>query len=148
MKIEPADVSDASALAVLVARYFPYTKATPENVSSRIALNRFALFKAIEKNEVVGFLEVEYLDRLFGIMRLNGMAVKEHFRGKGFGQKLLTFAVAFAMKEKMAEMRLLVHPKNKVARSLYEKNGFEYVGPYEQLVNGEQVDEMQLKLLA
>lgn len=147
MKIESASASDAPALAQLVARYFPYTRATPENVSSRIESKRYKLFKAIEKNEVVGFLEVEYLDRLFGIMRLNGMAVKEHFRGKGFGHKLLAFAVEFAVSEKMTEMRLLVHPKNKIARALYENNGFVYLGPYEQLVDGEQVDELQLKLL-
>lgn len=147
MRIEPAFSEDAPGLSSLIERYFPYTKANAENVRLRIDNSKYALFKAVEKNEMIGFLEVEYLDRLMGIMRLNGMAIKERYRGKGFGKKVLEFAIEYALNKNQAEMVLLVRPKNTIAKKLYQENGFEYLGIWKEKVDGEEVEEWQLKLL-
>lgn len=147
MRIEPAFSEDAPGLAALIERYFPYTKANAENVKLRISNTKYALFKAIEKNEMVGFLELEYMDRLMGIMRLNGMAIKERYRGKGFGKKVLEYAIKYAVQTNQTELVLLVRPNNTVARKLYQEHGFEYLGPWKEKVDGEVVDEFQLKLL-
>ena len=88
MRIEKASEKDAELISRMISSEFPYTEANPENLKKRMQRQNIRLFKAVEEGKIVGFIELEFLDNLFGVWRINGIAVEEKHRKKGFGKKL------------------------------------------------------------
>lgn len=146
MKIEKASLQDAVELSEIIASEFSYTQANPENVRKRMQNPNIALFKLSDNEKILGFIEWELIEPLFGIARINGMAVVESERGKGFGSKLIKFAIEELKNNGVVEVCLLVKPENKIARKLYEKFGFKVKGWAEKKIEGKKVKEMNLFL--
>jgi ribosomal protein S18 acetylase RimI-like enzyme len=144
--IEKALPEDATAISRLIALDFPYTKATSENVKARMQKPNIRLFKAVEKSEIAGFVELEFLDNLFGVWRINGLAVKKSERKKGFGKKLVEFTLEFLKKQGALKIALLVRPDNYVAKKMYRKFGFESNGFWKSQINGKKTEEWVLEL--
>jgi [ribosomal protein S18]-alanine N-acetyltransferase len=59
---------------------------------------------------------------------LGNVAVQEAWRGRGLGALLVADVLARAGRRGVREVFLEVRPTNDVARRLYERFGFEYVG--------------------
>lgn len=58
------------------------------------------------------------------VMLIDSFLVKEEFRGKGYGTKLINKATKLAKSLKIDAIELVVNKDNKVAKKLYEKAGF------------------------
>lgn len=77
------------------------------------------IYKAVtfyESNEPIGYGEIEIVnDEIW----LNHFAIREDYRGKGYGQKVLQFFI-----EQYGVNTLTCAITNKAARHIYEKYGF------------------------
>lgn len=146
MKILKALEKDAEELSLQISEEFPYTEANSQNLKARMKRPVIRLFKCVEKGKIAGFLEMEMLDGVFGVWRINGLAVKKEFRKKGFGEKLAEFAVSFAQKQDATQLLLLVRPDNSIAKKIYSRLGFENSGFWKSPINGKKAEEWVLKL--
>lgn len=82
------------------------------------ALDRFRIILAIEKDEVVGYIDVTHkLDE----NEPYDMFVKEEYRNRGYGKAMLARAIEL---NKPKDMMLLIETDNTVAIALYESLGF------------------------
>ena len=61
---------------------------------------------------------------------LHHFGIKKQYQGKGLSKILLNASLDFARQMNM-QIKLEVHQKNIVAKNLYRKAGFEYLGDYE-----------------
>jgi len=77
-------------------------------------------FVAVFEKEDIGFL---HLGQRRGKITLEGVGVKEEFRGEGLGNRFLDVAVALAERAEK-DIILKVKPDNAVALNLYAKKGF------------------------
>ncbi len=61
---------------------------------------------------------------------LHHFGIKKEYQGKGLSKILLNASLDFARSLNM-QIKLEVHNKNIIAKNLYKKAGFEYLGDYE-----------------
>lgn len=81
-------------------------------------------------------------------IELRQLYILERWHGRGIAAALMDWALAEARRRGAEELLLTVYTENERARRLYERYGFEEVGPYAFKV-GEQDDEdiiMRLRL--
>ncbi|MBS4172817.1 GNAT family N-acetyltransferase [Bacillus sp. FJAT-49736] len=103
---------------------FPSTYYTSEQILARRNEHR-KVFITTEQGELSGYIYVE-AEPEFGEASIEFFAVKEQFRGKGIGGKLLTTALQWLFRfETINSVTLCVNSKNEKAIRLYEKVGFE-----------------------
>jgi PhnO protein len=89
------------------------------------------IFIAIDHEEAVGFLELHKVPRLrkanyYG--EIEGMFVREEFRGQGIAKLLMQQALNYAKQEKLNCLRLYSGHELKRAHAFYEKMGFIHAG--------------------
>jgi len=146
MIVKKAEFEDAAVISEMIFSEFPYTKADAENVKLRMSKPQISLFKAVDGARIAGFLELELLDSLFGIWRINGLAVRKEFRQNGIGKELAEFAVSFAKRGRASQLVLLVRPDNYIAKKMYRKIGFQANGLWKSQINGKRAEEWVLNL--
>lgn len=86
------------------------------------ALHPFTKYVVLEEPDIVGFLAYTTLYEKYEIEYLY---VEETYRKKGYGEKLLSFLIEEAIKNKAENITLEVESQNIAALSLYQKMGFE-----------------------
>ena len=59
------------------------------------------------------------------VLLIDSFQVKEEFRKKGYGTKLLNKVIDLARELKVDSVELVVNKDNKIAKRLYKKVGFE-----------------------
>ena len=64
------------------------------------------------------------------IVLIDDIQVKEEFRKKGFGTKLINKVINLARQLKVDSIELVVNSDNEPAKKLYEKVGFEKTNKY------------------
>lgn len=119
---------DTSGVELLTEKYIPsYLKLhntdlywTGDKVIG--AVDRFRIFVAIEDEQVVGYLDVTHC---FAENEPFDLLVKEEYRRKGYGRKLLAKALEMNAPK---GMMLLVNIDNEAAICLYRSLGFEKAG--------------------
>lgn len=81
---------------------------------------------ASEDKKIVGFIVVHLLigKDSFESAEIYNIAVKEKFRQRGIGQKLLDETIGDLMNQKISEVWLEVRRSNENAIKFYRKNGF------------------------
>ena len=85
-------------------------------------LNESAYYKVITvENEVVAY---GGFHKIFDEAHITNIAVKESFRGKGFGRMLMEELIEEAKELQIVSMTLEVRVSNNRAVKLYEKMGF------------------------
>jgi len=144
MTIVPAEDQDLELISALIKKEFPYTQATPEKLRERLGKQRLFLFKQAEGKELVGFIEVEALN--MARARINGLVVREEFRGKGNARALVKFAMDFIKKQGFKEITLLVRKSNEAAKKLYGDYGFRFLRPHAAKLVDEPTEEWYLGL--
>ncbi|MBI9051807.1 MAG: GNAT family N-acetyltransferase [Anaerolineaceae bacterium] len=113
------------------------------------------------KNSI--FLVVEYQDEIIGMLSCQGgkrkvrqhvahlsMSVREDFRGKGIGTKLMDALLDWAKNNAMlSRLELIVFARNVQAIHLYQKFGFITEGCFHRAVhrNGEYLDTIPMALV-
>lgn len=74
------------------------------------------------KSKLVGFIELKTDADRAELLRLY---LRPEYTHRGIGKLLLLGAEAIMKKNGIVQCRLLVHQKNNIGKSFYEKNGFE-----------------------
>lgn len=80
-------------------------------------------FGIYDKNEIIGFLDVQPNYPENRVLKLNKIYVLPSYHGKGFGFQLIQFAIDFATEAKQKTIELQVNRFNK-AKDFYSKIGF------------------------
>lgn len=80
-------------------------------------------FGIYDKNETIGFLDIQPNYPENGVLKLNKIYVLPSYHGKGFGFQLIQFAIDFATEAKQKTIELQVNRFNK-AKDFYSKIGF------------------------
>ena len=78
----------------------------------------------IEDNNVLG--ELKY-SLIYERMEVDNILVKEEYRGRGIGTKLMSYIVWKAIDTHSVNITLEVRVSNTIARNLYKKYGFREV---------------------
>lgn len=92
--------------------------------------NKDSICKVAEfaNKKVVGFVVVHLLfgdmENQYGSAEIYNIAIKEKFRKKGIGQKLLNETIGDLKNQKISEVWLEVRKSNENAIKFYRKNGF------------------------
>jgi predicted GNAT family acetyltransferase len=81
--------------------------------------------KSVDSSDVLGFVIIEMRGTFVGYIR--SVAVREDWRDRGLGTRLIGFAEARILREH-PNVFLLVSSFNPRARALYERLGYELVG--------------------
>jgi len=82
-------------------------------------------FAAIENREIAGYI---CLWRVSDEGQITNIAVKEKFRRKGLGSRLMKYIIDISYAMKIKKMFLEVRASNYPALKLYEKFGFKKIG--------------------
>ncbi|NOY37933.1 MAG: GNAT family N-acetyltransferase [Chlorobi bacterium] len=72
-------------------------------------------------------------------LRLHHMGVLPEFQGNGLSHVLMKKCLEFA-REMQTQIKLEVHQTNKIARNLYKKWGFKYLGDYDVFIIRDTAD--------
>ena len=142
--IEKATPEDSKTIFRLIKKEFPYFGLTETEVAERLGKENITVFKARAKKNIAGFIELEQIEQ--GIARINGLTIKESFRGKNAAKTLLSHSIEFLKGHGTERVTLLVKQSNQRAKALYKQFGFEYSGLYEKKIDGATVEKMELSL--
>ena len=89
-------------------------------------LNDTSLFYVIENgNQVMGYIGS---NNVLGEIYIDNIAIKNEYRRKGHGEKLLKYLISEGISKKADFITLEVRKSNSNAINLYEKLGFKNVG--------------------
>ena len=78
----------------------------------------------IMDNQVIAKMKYQVI---YDRMELDDILVKEEYRNKGIGNKLMSYLVSVAINEKVVNITLEVRKSNEIARNMYKKFGFREV---------------------
>lgn len=88
--------------------------------------NQFARYLVLEVDEVIaGYCGMWVI---MDEAHITNIAIHSTYRGKGFGELLLRYAMEFSTLYGAEKMTLEVRASNQVAQQLYQKLGFEVTG--------------------
>jgi len=98
---------------------FVRTRAVTEDPSTTEKLT----VKVLRENDkFAGF--IAYYKKSFYLGYVLYLGVYEEFRGRGYGERLIRFAIEDLKKMNAKKIKLITRVKNNAARSLYKKVGF------------------------
>lgn len=123
--LRQADTSDVDGIYEIERESFatPWSRETIEN---ELAKNTFAKYFVLEKeDEVIGYIGMWLI---IDEAHVTNVAIKEKYRGMGYGTVLLEYALDVAEDYGMIGITLEVRTGNEVAIGLYEKYGFTVEG--------------------
>lgn len=98
-----------------------------EFIKERLTNEDSVIFLAYDHENLIGFVQLYPSFSSVSMKRLwvlNDLYVKESVRGKGYGEKLIKKAIAFAMETGAKGLLLETAQDNRAAQKLYEKIGF------------------------
>ena len=133
MSILKATVNDLDSLAELfdLYRVFYHQKSNingaKEFIKDRLSNEESVIFIAFDENNPIGFVQLYPSFSSVSMKRtwvLNDLYVRENSRGRGFGEKLIKKAIAFAEETGAKGVLLETNIENLTAQRLYEKIGF------------------------
>jgi GNAT superfamily N-acetyltransferase len=120
-------VSDSKYDPILVKNW-SFTKEGVKYINKRLAANKCICIVAEYDNEVIGYATATVLKNVSWRpmkkrVELENLIIKEEFRGKGVGEKLIN--AFFEWGRKMKADRAIVHSyfNNKGAVKFYQRNG-------------------------
>ena len=144
LEIVPVEQKDAKQIVAMILQEFPYAKMNPEKFLKKIKRKGIRAFKAVEKNAIIGFLELEKTG--YDSSQINSLIIALQFRNKGLGKSLLDFAVDFLKKRHIRRIHLLVKQSNAEAKNLYYDAGFRFMALLEHRIENEPVEELEMNI--
>ncbi|GEP93385.1 Acetyltransferase (GNAT) family protein [Chitinophaga terrae (ex Kim and Jung 2007)] len=133
MEVIQATELHTNEVAVLFDAYRSYYDRDPDFkgalafVTERITKKDSVIYVAMLKDEIIGFVQLFPIFTSLGMKKawlLNDLYVLEEHRGIGAGKALLDAAYQLGKDTDAAWLMLQTYTSNKVAQSLYEKEGF------------------------
>lgn len=105
---------------------------TAEQIISRLSENDAIVLKILYEDKIIGTIELSQIDRQNSKARICRFIVKEDYRGRGLGPKVLNEAMGYAYREwDICSFSLGVFINNTSAIRCYEKAGFSIDSHYE-----------------
>ncbi|WP_438444689.1 ribosomal protein S18-alanine N-acetyltransferase [Gorillibacterium sp. sgz5001074] len=121
----PMRVDDIETICEIEVEAFP-TPWTAGAFHNELTNNHFAHYLVMEmERRIAGYAGMWII---MDEAHITNIAVRSPFRGRGWGERLLTELRANAKKLGARRMTLEVRVTNRVAQNLYEKMGFRSVG--------------------
>lgn len=130
-RTKPEDIEAAAGLMANTEPWITLGR-TIENTRQAVANPSFEAYVAVEADQVVGIALVAMSVPLIRGY-IAALAVHADHRGRGVGTMLLTFAEQRILRDS-PNVFLCVSSFNTRARTLYERNGYEYVGELKDYV--------------
>ncbi|MFE0503334.1 GNAT family N-acetyltransferase [Peribacillus butanolivorans] len=133
MGIQKATLNELDSLTELFDLYRVFYEQTSnlegarEFLKDRLTNQESVIFMAFDGDNPIGFVQLYPSFSSVSMMRswvLNDLFVKGNARKKGFGEKLLKAAIAFAKETGAKGVSLETDKDNGNAQKLYEKIGF------------------------
>ncbi|MFD4816657.1 GNAT family N-acetyltransferase [Peribacillus butanolivorans] len=133
MGIQKATLNELDSLTELFDLYRVFYEQTSnfegarEFLKERLTNEESVIFMAFDGDNPIGFVQLYPSFSSVSMMRswvLNDLFVKGNARKKGFGEKLLKSAIAFAKETGAKGVSLETDKDNGNAQKLYEKIGF------------------------
>lgn len=116
-----------------------------DNVDIEIDENKASkYFIYIENNNIIGF--INYYD-LIDRFEIANIFVKEEFRNKKIGYKLLSYIIELGQKRNIINITLEVNINNVYAIKLYEKCNFKIISIRKKYYNGIDGYLMERKMM-
>lgn len=116
-----------------------------ENIEESFKCNPFLhYFLLYEKNNLIGYL---CFNVLYGNVDIIYICIKENFRNKGYGSKLMKTLIDFCQDNNIKNITLEVNKYNRDAIILYEKFGFLEVAIRKGYYNGIDGILMERKMM-
>jgi len=128
---------DCADLSEMLQEEFSYIDLSEKKIFSKIDNENFFLIKCHQKNIILGFAELEFLENK---ARLNAIFVEEAFRGQKIATKLLHAIFHEAKRRRIHTIFLLVKEGNFAAKELYIKNDFNYIKMHNKELDGSKVE--------
>lgn len=86
--------------------------------------NNNVIFVALDNNDIIGFISLcKNEDNIY----IDDYSVKEEYRGKGIGSKLMSLANTYALENNINELITHVETANKKSIEFYKNKGFKLV---------------------
>lgn len=101
---------------------------------------------AVTNREVIGFAYLKILDRLYSKTASLGIIVKEEYKGRGIGSKLMEKLIEFGHKEAIERISLTVLVDNSIAIYMYKRYGFKEKEIMKEVRCGRLYDVMEMEL--
>lgn len=136
VQIEPAAEVDAPEILALIQEYFSYVNMDFDALLRRMRYPWIYIEKSVENGVLTGFSDWEIIDKKNRVVRLNGIATKPAYRGKGHAVALLESGETWAKKKGMKTLTLFVSETNAPAKQLYEQSGYTKMGLHLKKING------------
>ena len=128
---------DCVDLSEMLQSEFSYIDLSEEKICEKLEKENFFLIKCHQKNIILGFAELEFLDVK---ARINAIFVEEAFRGQGIAKKLLHALFHECKRRRVHTIFLLVKEQNFAAKELYIKNDFEFKEMHDKELDGSKVE--------
>lgn len=133
--IRPLAFSDASIISNFLLiqdkeyiKFFTPFSFDVETISSILSKkNKDGYFGIIWKDRVIGLFLLRGWDDGYQIPSY-GVVIDQMYNNRGLGQLTMEFSKAYCRLCACHQIMLKVHPQNKVAQHIYEKNGFVQTG--------------------
>jgi GNAT superfamily N-acetyltransferase len=136
LTFESANLSDLPALTDLLTLLFTQEQEfTPDLQAQQQGLSLILqhpdtgrLFIARQQGQVIAMVSLLFtISTALGgrVALLEDMVVHPHFRGKGIGTQLLSFAIDDARRQQVLRITLLTDDDNHSAQHLYKNHGFQ-----------------------
>ena len=132
-------------------RNYIATEFSDEKLLADINSRYVAFYFAMEGNEPVGFIKVNYAPSQTDVNDINSLeleriyVLKEH-QGKKIGQFLLDAALGITKENDLDYLWLGVWDKNTNAQQFYAKNGFTAFGTHDFMLGSDRQRDILLKL--
>ncbi|MBQ7384160.1 MAG: ribosomal protein S18-alanine N-acetyltransferase [Clostridia bacterium] len=111
-------------VAELERRFF--SEPWSESALSLLLTEEYPSFVLVtDTGEVVGYISAQ---RALDELQIINLAIREGYRGRGFGVMLLETAEAYCRGEEIVSLSLEVRESNSAARGLYKKQGYREAG--------------------
>ncbi len=113
--------------------FIPFTDFSEENIRGILSENKLdKYFGLFLNNDLIGFYMLRGFDAGYEIPSY-GVWISSEYSNKGLSTLTLFHAFSFCKLNKIKTLMLKVHPDNKVAKALYEKQGFKQTGIDEKI---------------
>jgi len=124
IEIRPARIDDINAIVEIEKKSYP--DPWSQNLFERELQIKFSnFFAAVEDHEIAGYI---CLWTVSDEGHLTNITVKEKFRRKGLGSKLMKYIINISSAMKIKNIFLEVRASNYSALKFYEKFGFKKIG--------------------
>lgn len=133
-------------------RNYIATEFSAEKLIADINKPSVAFYFAMEVNEPVGFIKINYAPSQTDLndsksLELERIYVLKEHQGKKIGQFLLEAARTIAVENDLNYLWLGVWDKNTNAQKFYAKNGFTAFGTHDFMLGDDRQKDIMLKLL-